>query len=1171
MTISRNFKDYSKDELLKALNELQLQFNLLESTILKRKQTEEDLLASEEKFRKAFLTSPDSVNINRLEDGMYMLINKGFTKITGYSEEEVIGKTSLELNIWTNPNDRVTLITGLKEKGEVENLETTFMMKNGSVRNGIMSATIIDLEGIPHILSITRDITDRKYAEIALKVSENKYRELIELAVDGILTESSDGTIIGANSYMLTLTGRSLDNILGMHISELFSNDSLIDSPLRSDLLQKGETVINERDIIRPDRIQVPIEMHTKLMPDGTYQSIFRDISKRKLADELLRENQQMLQNVLSNFPGVVFWKDKQSNYLGCNQSFAVGAGLKSPVEIIGKTDFELPWGTTEAVDYRNDDQMVIDSGKPKLHIIEMQHQIDGCVIWLDTNKIPLRDSNGEIIGIMGVSADITDLKLVEDSLKESEEKLKSIFSAAPVGIGLVINRILMEVNDSLCRLIGYDRNELIGKSAEILYPSKDEYDRVGKEKYSQIIDLGTGSIETIFKCKDGNIINVILSSTPLDKNDHSKGVTFTVLDITERNKIEIALRESEEKFRSIAENLSDVIFLTDLEGIVKYISPSVKSFGYDAEECVGIFFGDFLGEGELEKAMTIFIDTINKKVTSNSTSLQIRRKNGSVFFAELSGSVFNVENEAAGILGLLRDVTQRKILESATVESEKRYRELFFNNPVPTYIFDTVSFEFVEVNDAMVENYGYSREEFALMTLRDIRIPEEVDDMIKSVREMGKKAFHSTSMYHRKKDGTVFPVEITSHYLTEKNGRETRLVLVIDISERVKAAEHMKLAMEKAEASDKLKTSFLNNISHEVRTPLNGILGFAEIMSQTDLSKEEIKDSLYMLHESSNRLLDTITNYMDISLLTSGNMTVRNKDFVPVQELKRIYDFYKTICSERNLNFCLEIPEQADHIFVNSDPEIFNKILTQLLSNAIKFTEKGSIIIGFEKYDDKLEFFVKDTGIGIDKDLLKNIFDRFVKLEMNPAIQTEGSGLGLAIAKGMINILGGDIRVESELKVGSEFTFTIPFINGEVISSGVGTGMGKKRTLSRSKIMIAEDDEINLFYLNALLTQETGSEIIHARNGKEAIDLFQNNPGINLILMDIKMPEIDGLEATRQIKLLKAAVPVIAITAYAMSGDEERVLAAGCDGYLSKPINKKSLLDKIGEFVNLR
>ena len=172
---------------------------------------------------------------------MYISINKGFTKMTGYSEEEVIGKTSLELNIWANPADREKLVKGLREKGEVENLEATFLMKNGSVLSGIMSASLIDLEGITHILSITRNISDRKEVENALIRSENKYRELIELAVDGILIGSSDGTIIGANTYMLTLAGRSLEDMLGMDISDLFGPDSLVKSPLRFDLLKKGE------------------------------------------------------------------------------------------------------------------------------------------------------------------------------------------------------------------------------------------------------------------------------------------------------------------------------------------------------------------------------------------------------------------------------------------------------------------------------------------------------------------------------------------------------------------------------------------------------------------------------------------------------------------------------------------------------------------------------------------------------------------------------------------------------------------------------------------------------------------------------------------------------------------------------------------------------------------
>jgi len=1007
--------------------------------------------------------------------------------------------------------------------------------------------------------------------------------------------------------------------------------------------------------------------------------------------------------------------------------------------------------------------------------------------------------------------------------LKDSEDKLQSIFSAAPVGIGLVVNRILMEVNDTFCNLLGYNRSELIGQSSECLYPTKEEYELVGKNKYQLIEQSGVGTIETRMKRKDGKILNILLSSTPLDRSDYSKGVTFTALDITsrkisedelrdshrsmntlisnlqgmvyrcrndknwtmqfmsegtreltgyspedffnnrkisfndliheddrdyvwnevqeaikvkkhfqctyriitksgeihwvwekgegifmpngdlefiegfitditERKSMEEALRLSEEKFRSIAENLTDVIFLTDREGVINYISPSSSMFGYTPEECTGRFFGEFLAEGELEKALSVFTNALNSVNIDASATLLFKRKEGSNFFAELSGSVFKVGDQPTGVLGLLRDVsdkmnienelrklsraveqsttsiiitdilgkieyinsqlcditgyskeeligenprmfsskekskeeykdlwdtinsgndwkgefhnkkkngdlfwesasvspiknekneithflaikedvTMRKILEAKTIASEQRYRELFLNNPIPTYIFDEKTLEFIEVNDATVHNYGFSRQDFASMTLIDIRDPEDIPDLLESVKDLGKDVFHSISMHHRRKNGITFPVEITSHSLPEKNGRKTRLVMAIDITEQVKAAEQMKLAKEKAEASDKLKTTFLNNISHEVRTPLNGILGFAEIMSQPYLSDEDKKESLSMLFESSDRLLNTITNYMDISLITSGNLSLYRKEFNPGQFLRSIFDNFNIMCSERNLKLLLNIPEDSNHITINTDQEIFQKILFHLLNNAIKFTEEGSIQYGYVINDGEIEFFVKDTGPGIGKESIDNIFDRFVKADHGTSNLSEGSGLGLSIAKGMIKLAGGKLWVESELSVGSSFYFTIPLETDTAGNNLHHSDQDSKKNPAKTLILVADDDDTTYYYFDALLKREIEATILHASNGREAIQIFKSNPGIVLILMDVKMPEIDGLEATKQIKLLNKEIPVIAITAYAMSGDEERVLAAGCDGYLSKPISKKTLLSKMSEFIEI-
>jgi PAS domain S-box-containing protein len=1003
--------------------------------------------------------------------------------------------------------------------------------------------------------------------------------------------------------------------------------------------------------------------------------------------------------------------------------------------------------------------------------------------------------------------------------LKESEQKIQSIFRAAPVGIGLVVRRIFIEVNDTFCKMTGYSRADLIGKSSEMIYPSKEEYEIVGSEKYRQISSFGTGSLETKFKRKDGTIINILMSSTPLDNNDHLKGVTFTALDITSRKQnedelktslsllnaslestadgilivngkggiikwnqkfaemwsipeeilktqddntainhilsklkdpekfIEIvqflyqnpdktsfdkleftdgsvferfsqpqkidgevvgrvwsfsdvtvrhiaeeSLKLSEEKFRSIAENLSDVIFLTDNQGILKYVSPSSRILGYEQDELVERFFGDFLMKGEIEKAMPLFQNALNEVNLSSTVRLSFKRKDESAFFAELSGSVFKVGNEIKGVLGLLRDVsdkvrkeielrklsqaveqnpvsiiitntvgvieyvnpkfcevtgysaeellgknpsilsshqktneeywqlwntiksgnewkgefhnrkkngdlywesalispiknednqithflgikediTLRKALEASSRDSEQRYRELFLNSPVPTYIFDETTLEFIDVNDAAVVNYGYSREEFMSLTLKDLRLPEEIPVLMESITSLSDQVFLSTSMRHRRKDGSVFPVEIISHPIPVKSGRKTRLVVVNNITDRIKAAEQMNLAREKAEASDRLKTTFLNNISHEVRTPLNGILGFAEILNQPGMSEEEKKESLSMLYQSSDRLLNTITSYMDISLLTSGVMSVNKKDLSPSSILRDLYSVYSPLAVQKKLDLILDIPEESRDLIINSDPGLFKKIISHLLDNAVKFTELGSITFGYIQSDSDVKFFVRDTGIGIGKEALDTVFDKFIKEERSPRRVSEGSGLGLSIAKGMTEIIGGKIKVESNPGSGSEFILSMPLVNPGTASGTATPVTMKGNSMRNSVILIAEDDETNFFYLKAILKRETDTIIIHARNGREAIEFFKDNPDIILVLMDIKMPEIDGIEATRQIKILRREVPVIAITAYAMAGDEDRLLDAGCDGYLSKPISKEKLLRKIDEFVKI-
>jgi PAS domain S-box-containing protein len=865
-------------------------------------------------YLKAFTLSPDAVNINRLSDGMYVSVNEGFTNITGYTKKETIGKTSSEINIWADMADRDLLVQKLKSEKDVVNMQTRFKMKNGTVREGLMLASIIEIEGVPHILSLTKDITEKHQYQTAISEIELKYHELMDLAPDGILLGSNNGMMTGANSKMLKITGRTLDDLLGNNIAILFSKEELRRVPLRYDLLNEGKTVTNERNILRPDGSTIHVEMHTRMMPDGSYQLICHDITDRLKTENELRK-----------------------------LSMAVE---QSPVAIL-ITD---PEGTIEYA------------------------------------------------------------------------------------------------NPKLCESTGFSKDELIGQNPRIW-------------------------------------------------NSHEK---------------------SEEELKELWD--------------------TIKS----GNEWKGEFHN--------------------------------RNNKGELYWEHATiSSIKNEKNEITHFLGIKEDITLRKILEEKTIESEKRYRDIFLANPIPAFIYYEDTFEIIEVNEAAVVNYGYTREEFSRMTLKDIRPPEDVPEFIEMTREFRSDVFHSATNNHMRKDGTIFQADLTSHALADKNGRKTRLVMSVDITQRVKAADQMKLAMEKAEASDRLKTTFLNNISHEIRTPLNGIMGFVDIITQPDLSDRDKKDSVLMLVESSNRLLGTITNYMDISLLTSGSMTVVNNTFNPTSILREAFKNYDRLCHEKDLTIFLEIPEKYENLNVSSDREIFQKALNHLLDNAIKFTQSGSIKFGLKNNKGQLEIFVTDTGAGIRKHSLENIFNPFNKGDQMLTWQSDGSGLGLPIAKGMIELLGGNIHVKSEERKGSTFSIVIPSWSQSLKELSPKGAEDSKKTNRKPLILVAEDDETNFFYLNALLRFETGAEVIHASNGREAIEMVKAKPEISMILMDVKMPEIDGLEATRQIKKIRKDLPIIAITAYSMSGDKERVLSSGCDGYISKPINKRSLIEKMEEFLNLR
>ena len=371
-------------------------------------------------------------------------------------------------------------------------------------------------------------------------------------------------------------------------------------------------------------------------------------------------------------------------------------------------------------------------------------------------------------------------------------------------------------------------------------------------------------------------------------------------------------------------------------------------------------------------------------------------------------------------------------------------------------------------------------------------------------------------------------------------------------------------IAKEKAEASDRLKTSFINNISHEIRTPLNGILGFGQILTDPDLKEDEKQEYLYILNESSERLINTVTNFMEISILTSGNQEVIKKSISPENVLINIVKQFQQLCNTKNLDLNLELPETDRNIQIFTDVDLLNKILRHLMDNAIKFTTKGSITIGYQIKESEFVFFVKDTGTGISNEGKESIFKNFMQEDNSYSRPYEGCGLGLSIASQIIELLGGIISLDSEKGVGSTFYFTLPDqLDASVEKEIVVFNMSNREI---KNILVAEDDEINFVFLNVLL-KSARTKILRAVDGLDAINQCKNNPDIDIVLMDLKMPKIDGYAATREIKLLRKDLPVLALTAYSGSEDKERAIKAGCDEFITKPVKKDMLVEKLANY----
>lgn len=637
-------------------------------------------------------------------------------------------------------------------------------------------------------------------------------------------------------------------------------------------------------------------------------------------------------------------------------------------------------------------------------------------------------------------------------------------------------------------------------------------------------------------------------------------GVGGFIRDISEKEQAENLLKLQGTALNSAA----NAIVITDTQGHIHFVNPAfTKLTGYSPEECIGKNPKELVKSGihnaEFYKQMW---GTLLKGEVWHGEFIN-RSKEGKFYNEE--NTITPVQNEKGEIthfVAIKQDITERKVAEIKIEASERKYRQLV-NNAIIGIYSATIEGTFLQVNEPLCKILeSESEEELMAVPIHKIyKYPEHRQILIEQLLANGRILNHEVELVTMKGN----PRNVVINAILDGN---QLIGMVLDMTERKKNEHELLKAKEKAEESDKLKTSFLANMSHEVRTPMNAILGYTDLLLSPDYPESEKTEYVRIISKSSQQLLKIMNDIVEISRIATNQIDDNPVSFNINSLLRELVLEFQPLARFKKLKFTCNTGLNDEAAMIRFDDLKLRQILGNLIDNAIKFSEKGQVEIGYKLKDSIVEFYVKDTGIGILPENQEVIFDRFRQLEDSYTRNYGGSGLGLAIAKAFIEFLGGKIWVKSTPGKGSTFFFNMPYIPHETKTKPKFEPASSDEDFSNLSILIAEDDDINYVYMERLLSK-TNAKLIRAANGQEAVDYYNQSKNIDIILMDINMPFMNGLDATKIIKALNPELPIIAVTAYSLSGDRETCLAAGCDDYIPKPIKREELFGKLHQYLD--
>lgn len=754
---------------------------------------------------------------------------------------------------------------------------------------------------------------------------------------------------------------------------------------------------------------------------------------------------------------------------------------------------------------------------------------------------------------------DVTERNRLTRVKNENAVKLHAVFDnirGIPVQ-GYNKNRRVIYWNKASEETYGFSRKEAMGEKLEDLIIPEHMRDNViglihqwhekGEPIHADYLML---------KDKNNNDVHVFSSHVMIETEPGEPEMFCVDIDLSRKNEIEQQLKESERRFRLLS-NVTFEGIVIHQKGIIQDVNKSFETITrYSREEVIGRSLFDALVSKE---DIEVVKQQMSKK---HAKPYRIRaiRKDGSVMWTEIEGRDIFFEDEAIRIVAI-RDISEQVKIEEDIKDREAKYSSVVNNSQEGIFVIQDLKLKYV--NPAMERISGYSQEELLAVSYENLVHADDRPILTKNyAKRVEGEHVEPYDFRIIRKSGEYRWVHLNAAVMAW-NGSPAVLGFISDVHERRIAEQQLLIAKEKAEESDRLKSAFLANMSHEIRTPMNGILGFTGLLREGGNTAKEQERYLDIIERSGRRMLNIINDLIDISKIEAGQMEVNTSDFNMDDLIFELNRFFFPEAKKKKLELIISRDNDPDLSKVHTDRDKLYAIFSNLINNAIKYTVEGTIRFGYQVENGVLHCFVRDTGIGIAEEHLETVFERFVQEDFSLSKPYEGAGLGLTITKGYVELLDGEIKLESKLNEGTEFRFKIPFgvakqseANKDLISQNPTSV-----DLSSIHVLVVEDEETSAHYLNEVLSDKI-KKLSFAESGMEALEIIKNDKTLDVVLLDIKIPDMDGYEVSRRVREFDDNLIIIAQTAYALEGDEKKAIEAGCNDYISKPIVKNELLD---------